>query len=44
MVCVIAHEEAVLWNRPAFKAPRLDVKPIDRKKLTFTSRPFRSTA
>jgi hypothetical protein len=27
MVCVIAHEK-VYWNRPTFKAPRLELKPI----------------
>jgi|GEM_PF-5054393 len=32
MVCVIAREEVVPWNRPTFKAPRLDMKLLDPKK------------
>lgn len=30
MVCVIARE-STQWNRPFFKAPRLDLKPIQSK-------------
>ena len=39
MVCVIAHHEAALWNRRAFQAPRLEVKPID-SKTAFRSKTF----
>jgi hypothetical protein len=39
MVCVIARE-SLAWNRPMFKAPRLDLKVINPRKPALVQRGF----